>query len=96
MPFPRIQKYRPAFGGSVVTMNEVELPTGNFEVQAVDASETVMPKPELFDIKNQLEAGIQLEEVNSKVLQRGTVSAASVVRKYTKKSTPSTEVTNEN
>ena len=97
MPFRERQKLHLSFPGVVVSPELVELPTGEFVTEMVNQSEKLMPDPELFDLKNQLEAGIQPEEVNSKVMSASSVDANSVVRKYTKKSTSTTnEVKNEN
>lgn len=90
MPFRFKQKYNPSFGGSVYEAEETELPSGEFQTKMIDLTEKTMPEPELFDLKNQLEAGIDLEEVNSKVMPNKTVNAEKVIRKYTKK-TKSTE-----
>ena len=40
----------------------------------------------MFDLGKMLEAGVDIEEVNSKVMSTKTVNAENVVRKYTKKS----------
>lgn len=85
MPFRVRQKYRPATGCSVMDFNEVELPSGEYTTVTTDLSDTDMPSPELFDINAQLQAGVTQEEVNSKVISGSTVDAATVIRKYTKK-----------
>lgn len=96
MPFRERQKLHIAFPCAVAEPELVELPTGEFIVEMVNQSEKLMPDPELFDLKNQLQAGVNLEEVNSKVMSASSVDANSVVRKYTKKSTTTNEVKNEN
>ena len=96
MPFRERQKLHIAFPCAVAEPELVELPTGEFIVEMVNQSEKLMPDPELFDLKNQLQAGVNLEEVNSKVMSASSVDANSVVRKYTKKSTITNEVKNEN
>lgn len=93
MPFRERQRFHAAVPSPVIEREEVTLPTGEVETQFNDQTDMVLPDPELFDLKNQLNAGIQPEEVNSKVMSAKTVNADSVVRKYTKKSTTS-EVTN--
>ena len=85
MSFRIRQKYSMEFGGSVYEAEETELPSGEIQTVMVDLSEKTMPEPELFDLKNQLEAGIDIEEVNSKVLKSSSVDAGKVIRKYTKK-----------
>lgn len=85
MSFRLRQKYEPAFGKSVYEAEEQELPSGEIQTVMVDLSEKTMPDPELFDLKNQLDAGIDIEEVNSKVLKSKSVDAEKVIRKYTKK-----------
>lgn len=95
MPFRCRQKFVLASNTPVQELEVVTTPSGEVEVDLVDQSEKQMPDPALFDLKNQIAAGIEQEEVNSAVLRASTVSADAVVRKYTKKST-NTEVKNEN
>lgn len=95
MPFRERQRFHAAVPSPVIEREEVTLPTGEVEVQYADQTDKIMPDPELFDLKNQLAAGIEPEEVNSKVMSVNSVSAESIVRKYNKKSTTTTsEVTN--
>lgn len=91
MPFRLRQKYQPAFGNACFEPDKQELPSGEIRTIMVNQSEQTMPEPELFDLKNQLEAGIDIEEVNSKVLPSKSINAEKVIRKYTKKTTKSTE-----
>lgn len=84
MSFRCRQKFVPSFGSAVFEPEEKELPSGVLQVSMVDSCQKTMPKPELFDLKNQLESGLNLEEVNSKVMTVKSVNADSVVRKYTK------------
>lgn len=95
MPFREKQKLHLATNVPVAELEMVTTPEGEVEMSVVDQSDKVMPDPELFDLKNQLKAGIEPEEVQSAILKASTVSADAVVRKYTKKSTTQ-EVTNEN
>ena len=90
MPFRMKQKYNPAFGDCAYETEETTLPSGEIQTTMVDLTEKALPEPELFDLKNQIEAGIDLEEVNSKIMSPKTVNAEKVIRKYTKK-TKSTE-----
>lgn len=85
MPFRLKQKYTPSFGRECFEAEEQELPSGDIQTIMKNQSEKTMPEPELFDLKNQLEAGIDLEEVNSKVMSNKTVDAGKIIRKYTKK-----------
>lgn len=94
MPFRMRQVFHAAVPSPVIEREEVTLPTGEVETQFTDQSDKLMPDPELFELKNQLNAGIEPEEVNSKVLSSKTINADTVVRKYTKKSTTTSEVTN--
>ena len=50
------------------------------------AQNKTLPNPEMFDLKNMLDAGIDIEETSSKVIGAKSVNADNVVRKYTKKS----------
>lgn len=85
MPFRRIQPLRLAGYASVYEPTEVIQKNGNIEYTLEDKAEVSLPEAELFDINNQLAAGIPLEEVNSKVMSVKSVNADNVVRKYTKK-----------
>lgn len=94
MPFRMRQVFHAAVPSLVIEREEQTLPTGEVELQFNDQSAKTLPNPELFDLKNQLNSGIQPEEVNSKVMSAKFVDAQSVIRKYTKKSTPTAEVIN--
>lgn len=94
MPFRERQKVHLATFTPVAELEMVTTPDGEVEVELVDQSDKAMPDPELFDLKNQLKAGITQEEVQSAIMSPSTVNADAVVRKYTKKSTQ--EVKNEN
>ena len=94
MPFRMRQQFHAAVPSPVIEREEVTLPTGEVETTFTDQADVVLPDPELFDLKNQLNAGIQPEEVNSKVMSAKSIDADTVVRKYTKKSTTTSEVTN--
>lgn len=85
MAFRERQRFHAAVPSAMIEREEVTLPTGDVEIQFNDQSKE-MPSPELFELTNQLKAGIQPEEVNSKVMSVKSVDVDSVVRKYTKKS----------
>ena len=91
MAFRFKQKYKPSFGNACFEAEEHELTSGEIQTIMENQCEKTMPEPELFDLKNQLEAGIDLEEVNSKILSSKSVNAEKVIRKYTKNTTKSTE-----
>lgn len=95
MPFRERQKVHLATCTPVSELEMVTTPDGEVEVEVVDQSDKAMPNPELFDLKNQLKAGIDPEEVQSTIMSPSTVSADAVVRKYTKKS-KTQEVIDEN
>ena len=86
MSFRERQKFHPSSSTSVIDFEQQELPSGEFVTEAVNVSDATMPDPKLFDLKNQLDAGVSPEEVNSKVLSTKSVSAEQIVRKYTKSS----------
>ena len=69
----------------VSVLNERENENGEFIKYTEDLGKVKLPDPELFDINNQLKAGVDMEEVNSKVLKAKRVNADTVVRKYTRK-----------
>ena len=97
MPFRVRQRFAVASVVPVYDREEVTTPSGEVETQFTDQSDKQMPDPQLFDLQSQLKAGIEPQEVNSKVLTASEVNASTVVRKYTKKSTTNQQVTdNEN
>ena len=57
---------------------------GELVMESVAQNKT-LPDPEMFDLKNMIDAGIDQEEVKSAVLSPSSVNADNVVRKYTKK-----------
>lgn len=69
----------------VTVLEQVTLESGEVVNSVKDLGKEKLPDPELFDINNQLKAGIDLEEVSSKVLRSSKIDAEKVVRKYTKK-----------
>lgn len=91
MSFRFRQQFHPSSSTPVMDFEQKELPSGEFVTEAVNVSDSTMPDPKLFDLKNQLDAGLNPEEVNSKVLSTKSVSAEQIVRKYTK--TPKTVTT---
>ena len=87
MPFRCRQKFLTASISPAIEREEITLPTGDVEIQFNDLSEKTLPEPELFDLKNQLNAGIEPEEVASTVIKPSTINGEKLIRKYTKKST---------
>lgn len=85
MSFRCRQRYSGGHCGSVISQELVTLESGELVKQSKDLTEEQMPDMELFDINNQLKAGIDLEEVNSKVMKSSKVDVDKVVRKYTKR-----------
>lgn len=85
MSFRARQKYVGAQFKCVTEYEDKVLESGEMVSQPINQSEKVLPDPELFDLKNQIDAGVDMEEVNSKVFRAKTVDADTVVRKYTKK-----------
>lgn len=85
MSFRERQKYKGAKFVPVYEFEERTLESGQVVSEAVNQHEKKLPDPELFSLEAQLDAGIDLEEVNSKVLQPAYIDADSVVRKYTKR-----------
>lgn len=79
-----------------VTVHEqVTLESGEVVNESKDLGKEKLPDAELFDLKNQLKAGIDLEEVNSKVLKPSKVDGSKVVRKLNLKVNKPKEMNNE-
>lgn len=85
MPFPVKQRYLVPFHIPVHEIEDGVNENGKYVHKLVNQSEKVMPDIELFRLENQLDAGVDLEEVNSKVFKTKSVTEDSIVRKYTKK-----------
>lgn len=85
MSFRCRQRYKGAHCDSVIVQELVTLESGELVKESKDLTQEQMPDMELFDINNQLKAGIDLEEVNSKVMKSSKVDVDKVVRKYTTK-----------
>lgn len=86
MSFRCRQKLKLASSGPVFEVEQVTLESGEIVEQVKDTTKEKLPDPELFDLKNQLKAGIEPEEVNSKLFSSSKIDVDQVVRKYTKRS----------
>lgn len=80
MSFRQRQKLRFAPFCRVVELREKTLETGEVTHENEDLSRSKLPDPELFDLKNQLKAGVNLEEVNSKVMTGSRISGDAVAK----------------
>ena len=96
MAFRCRQKLDLATCTPVFEVQEKVLESGEYVQELADLGAKRLPDPELFDLGNQLKAGVQLEEVNSKVLGSKSVDAAKLIKKFTaKKPSTSSEKTEE-
>lgn len=97
MGFPRYKwsKNKLNFQNKIFEIEEKTNKDGEQVTEVTDLGAKKLPSAEMFELDNMLEAGVDLEEVNSKVLSQKTINAETVVRKYTKKSTNTNEVNNE-
>jgi len=85
MPFRVRQKFKQAVCVPVLNEKQVELESGQIVNKSEDMCQVKLPEAELFDIKNVLEAGVELEEVSSTILGSKQIDANKVIRKYTKR-----------
>lgn len=74
MSFRCRQKLLVPPSGVVLSVELSTLEDGSMVNSAVDQGKKVLPEAELFDINDQLKAGINLEEVSSKVISKRHVS----------------------
>lgn len=88
MPFRRVQRFKAGKFVPVIEESDKTLETGNVIREVENQCDIQLPDASLFDINNQIKAGIDLEEVNSKVLTTPKIALKDVVRKYTRKSKP--------
>lgn len=95
MPFRVKQKYIQSVCVPVVREKQVELESGQIVNKNEDLCQVKLPEAELFDMKNVLDAGIDLEEVSSTILGSKQIDANKVIRKYTKKNKNEGEKVNE-
>ena len=95
MPFRVKQKYIQSVCVPVMHEKQVELESGQIVNKNEDLCQVKLPEAELFDIKNVLDAGIDLEEVSSTILGSKQIDADKVIRKYTKKNKNEGEKVNE-
>lgn len=103
MPFPRCKVHFNMSFGSCQREKSIEDPsTGVCTVKMEDCN-TKLPDSKLFEIQNQIAAGVSLDEVNTKVINStGGINVPefekaveTAVKKSTKKQTQNTEVTDE-
>lgn len=79
MSFRQRQKYCGAFCTPVVDAEQKTLENGCIVCQTADQSDKVLPDSKLFDLEYQLKAGINLEEVNSKIFSPKSIDAFRVI-----------------
>lgn len=99
MSFRCRQKYHSAPTGSVVAFEPKTLETGVVEVNAVDMCEKVLPKPELFNLRTNIEAGVNMKETSSKILSGASINIEDMVKeseKFDESETKTNEVNDEN
>lgn len=58
---------------AVLSMEQTTLENGDMVTTSVNQGEKVLPDSALFDLNDQLKAGINLEEVSSKVISKRNV-----------------------
>lgn len=100
MPFPRLKvRFAHSFGSCPREVYKEDPTTGVVSV-VMEPCNKKLPDSELFEIQNQIKAGVTLDEVNTKVLGSGIdtealSSAVSTVAKKTRKTKQTKEVVNE-
>ena len=85
MPFRCRQKLNLGSSKVVNALAERVLESGEYVSELEDLGKKRLPDPELFELKNQIDAGVDMEEVDSKLFSQKVVNADNIVRKYTKK-----------
>ena len=86
MPFRERQRYKiPGYTNINYIQEIVDPDTGEVHEINEDVINNELPKPELFNLKTQLKAGIDQEEVKSQILTDNNVNIDRVIRKYTKR-----------
>ena len=81
MSFRCRQRLRLAPSVPVIVSKDTTLESGEVVPTKEDLTKEQLPDPALFDLQNQLKAGIDLEEVNSKVMRRSKVSGKTLAQK---------------
>lgn len=81
MSFRCRQRLRLAPSIPVIVSKDTTLESGEVVPTKEDLTKEQLPDPALFDLQNQLKAGVDLEEVNSKVMRRSKVSGKTLAQK---------------
>lgn len=81
MSFRCRQRLNIACSTPVITIDEQTLESGEIVKVSTDLGKEKMPDPKLFDINNQLKAGVDLDEVSSKVISHRRVSGKTLAQK---------------
>ena len=92
MPFPKLKTCHVSGFGSVARLSSVEKSDGTVETKYKPCNEK-LPPANMFDIASQVQAGVTLQEVNTKILGSGvsTEDLAGIVNKaFVKKVEPTT------
>lgn len=100
MPFPRLKvRFAHSFGSCPREVYK-EDPTTGVVSAVMEPCNKKLPDAELFEIQNQIKAGVKLDEVATNILGSGVdaealSSAVSTVAKKTRKTKQTKEVVNE-
>ena len=81
MSFRCRQRLKLAPSMPVIVSKDVTLESGEVSPTKEDLTKERLPDPALFDLQNQIKAGVDLEEVNSKVMRRSKVSGKTLAQK---------------
>lgn len=81
MSFRCRQRLKLAPSMSVIISKDTTLESGEVVPTKEDLTKEQLPDPALFDLSNQLKAGVDLEEVSSKVIRRSKVSGKTLAAK---------------
>lgn len=80
MSFRAKQRFYQPSCCAVLASESKTLETGIVEVKAVDLCKKELPKPELFDLETNIKAGVNLEEVSSKLFNSRSLSLDDMVK----------------
>lgn len=81
MSFRCRQRLSIASSTPVIAIDDQALESGEIVKVSTDLCKEKLPDPELFDLNNQIKAGIDQEEVSSKVISHRRVSGKTLARK---------------
>ena len=84
MSFRCKQKFVLSPSAPIFALEDITLETGIIEQKSSNLCNKVLPEPELFNLDDNIKAGVNLKEVSSVILSSKSVSVSDVIGKEVK------------